>query len=152
MTRTPNFSFFAISPSPPSDHSSFGVRRVIAAFSTSRILDWELQKAAITRRTPKLDRRQIHSWPSSTMLLRGLEPRLAGRNDDRGGTLLVHIRVADSGRRDAVLAEFLHRTHQPTSRGDDPKIRSAEVLLGAIANDTHAVLRSSVLSPEFRDA
>src|SRR5262249_7451834 len=84
-------------------------------------------------------------------LFGGVLERLIRRQHHRGRAHLV-VRRIDAGRRDAFLRQGLRRAHQAVARHDDPVVGGNEVLLGAVADRSHALLQRGVLHREAGDA
>src|SRR5262245_32900612 len=98
-----------------------------------------------------LHRRLGHAGTGGERLFGGVLERLIGRQHHRGRAHLV-VRGIDAGRRDAFLRQRLGRAHQAVPRHDDPVVGRHEVLLGAVADRSHALLQRGVLDREAGDA
>src|SRR5215831_3897823 len=98
-----------------------------------------------------LHRRLGHAGTRGERLFGGVLERLIRRQHHRGRAHLV-VRRIDAGRRDAFLRQRLGRAHQAMARHDDPVVGGDEVLLGAVADRSHALLQRGVLDREAGDA
>src|SRR5262249_54827243 len=96
-------------------------------------------------------RRLGHAGTRGERLFGGVLERLIRRQHHRGRAHLV-VRRIDAGRRDAFLRQGLRRAHQAVARHDDPVVGGNEVLLGAVADRSHALLQRGVLHREAGDA
>src|SRR5262249_57969737 len=81
----------------------------------------------------------------------GVLERLIRGQHHRGRAHLV-VRGIDAGRRDAFLHQRLGRAHQAVARHDDPVVGGNEVLFGAVADRSHALLQRGVLDGEAGNA
>src|SRR5215813_4217683 len=107
--------------------------------------------AGTTSRQTALHRRLGHAGTRGERLFGGVLERLIRRQHHRGRAHLV-VRRIDAGRRGAFLHQCLGRPHQAVARHDDPVVGGNEVLLGAVADRSHALLQRGVLDREAGDA
>src|SRR6516225_964031 len=98
-----------------------------------------------------LHRRLSHAGTRGERLFGSVLECLIRRQHHRGRAHLV-VRRIDAGRRDAFLHQRLGRPHQAVTRHDDPVVGGNEVLLGAVADRSHALLQRGVLDREAGDA
>src|SRR5262252_3706839 len=107
--------------------------------------------AGTTSRQTALHRRLSHAGTRGERLFGSVLERLIRRQHHRGRAHLV-VRRIDAGRRDAFLHQRLGRPHQAVARHDDPVVGGNEVLLGAVADRSHALLQRGVLHREAGNA
>src|SRR5688572_18436203 len=90
-----------------------------------------------------LQARVLHEAPSQ--LCRTIPPVDTTRQDDATGALAVQLRLVDSRRQRAVLAQGPRGGDHATTRADDQLVGRAEVLARAVVDRPHAMRDRHVL-------
>src|ERR1041384_6879044 len=82
-------------------------------------------------------RRHSIGVPEVAQVLRAVPPVNVARQDDLARALAVHLRVVDSWRCHALLAQSLRRVNPATPRADDHTVGGPQVLLVTLVNRAH---------------
>src|SRR6266508_1076434 len=98
-----------------------------------------------------LHRRLRHAGPRDERILGSVLERLIRRQHHRGRAHPMMCGI-DPGRRDPFLHPCLGRAHQAVARHDDAVVGGDQVLLGAVADRSHALLQRGVLDRKAGDA
>src|SRR5215468_5564786 len=107
-------------------------------------------RSGMARERPS-HRRLRHARARGERVLGGVLERLI-RRQHHGGRAYPVVRRIDARRRDALLDQRLGRPHQAVACHDDAVVGGDEVLLGAVADRTHALLQRGVLHCEAGNA
>src|SRR6516225_5436069 len=112
--------------------------------ATSVTPSWKSNQASLHRRLG-------HAGTRGERLFGGVLERLIRRQHHRGRAHLV-VRRIDAGRRDTLLRQRLRLAQQAMTRHDDPVVGGNEVLFGAVADRSHALLQRGILDGEAGNA